>query len=183
VITPAELLLAFVLRCMAALAPADVIEREHVQNLALSIARVALEERPLYANDEDRHKTVATLVAVSFRESLWRVDAVGDCTTNGKNAVQCSVPGSRDPQSFCAFQINRSSGGTRSLLDDADACVRKGITMLRTSMKVCPVHPIAWYAAGPKGCEDLRAQRISKDRMNLASYAASKAKTAQERAP
>jgi len=44
------------------------------------------------------------------------------------------------------------------------------MTMLRTSLRVCPSHPIAWYASGPAGCGSTRAQRISRDRMNLAAY-------------
>jgi hypothetical protein len=173
-------LVAFVLACIASLDRSSP-DKDHVQKLALSIARVALDSPALFTEDEDRHKTVATLVAVSFRESGWHADAIGDCTTNGKDVVQCNVPGAHDPQSFCAFQIHRSSGGGPALLADVDTCTRKGLALLRTSMKVCPGHPIAWYAAGPKGCTDDRAQRISRDRMNLAAFAAksAKAKTAE----
>ena len=35
-------------------------------------------------------------------------------------------------------------------------------------MKMCPAHPLAFYAAGPAGCESARAQRISRDRIAIA---------------
>lgn len=170
-------LLAFVIACIFAISRVAP-SRENVQALAASIAKVAGEERPLFADDEDRKKTAALLVAVSYRESTWTPGIIGDCTKDkaGKIPVDCKVD-STYPHSFCAFQIHDTSGGGPELLTDIDACVRKGIAMLRTSMTVCRAHPIAWYAEGPKGCTSERAQRISKDRMTLASWASRKAKT------
>ena len=93
------------------------------------------------------------MVAVAFRESTFVADALGD-----------------KGDSFCAFQIHRSSGGSPALLEDVDACVSAGLSLLRQSIRVCPSYPIAWYASGPLGCGNARAQRISRDRMNLAAY-------------
>lgn len=139
--------LPFVLAAMSILAPG----RDHAL-LGGAIARVVDVERPLFEKDTDRRRTAALLVAVAFRESTFIADAVGD---GGK--------------SFCALQIHRSSGGTAALLTSADACVEKGISMLRTSLRTCPSSPLAWYASGPLGCENARAQRISRDRMALAA--------------
>ncbi|MBX3199071.1 MAG: hypothetical protein KF850_26210 [Labilithrix sp.] len=140
--------LPFVLAAMTQLAPG----RDHSE-LGGAIARAVDSNKPLFAKDDDRRRTASLLVAVAFRESTFIADAVGD---KGK--------------SFCAFQIHRSAGGTPALLTDADACVQSGLTMLRTSLRVCPSYPVAWYASGPIGCTNTRAQRISRDRMNLAAY-------------
>jgi hypothetical protein len=140
------LILFFTLRAMELLAP----YRDHL-DVAQRIAAVVLEERPFFKDDDDKRRTAAVMVAIAFRESSFRRDAVGD---NG--------------HSFGLFQINDSSGGTPLLLTDVDAAVRKAFGMVRESMRVCPAHPLAWYASGPKGCEDARAQRISRDRMAIA---------------
>lgn len=140
--------LPFVLAAMTQLSPG----RDHTE-LGGAIARVVEADRPLFENDADRRRTAALLVAVAFRESTFHSAAVGD-----------------HGNSFCAFQIHRSAGGTPALLEDTDACVRSGLALLRTSLRVCPTHPVAWYASGPVGCTNDRAQRISRDRMNLAAY-------------
>lgn len=139
--------LSFVLAGMNLLAPG----RDHAE-LAGAVARVVEAEAPLFKGDDDRRRTAALVVAVAFRESSLRIDAVGD-----------------QGRSFCAFQIHQTSGGTRELLTDAGACSRKGFSMLRTSIRVCPDAPVAWYAAGPRGCESDTARRISSDRMHLAA--------------
>lgn len=140
-------ILPFVLAAASLLAP----DRDH-DELAGAIARVVDAELPLFANDTNKRRTASVVVAVAFRESSLRVGAVGD---HGR--------------SFCAMQVHVSSGGSAELLVDADACVRKGFSMLRTSLRVCPRFPIAWYAAGPNGCSSGHAQRISLDRMALAA--------------
>ncbi len=136
----------FVLAAMSLLAP----DRDHAE-LGDAIARVVDASAPLFTEDVDKRKTAALVVAVAFRESSLRLNIVGD---HGR--------------SFCALQIHETSGGTKALLTDADACVRHGLGMLRTSGKVCAAHPLAWYAEGPNGCTSPRAQRISRDRMALA---------------
>lgn len=137
---------AWVLVAMALLAPG----RDH-QVLASAIARVVSSERPIFRDDDDKRKTSALVIAVAYRESGFVLGAVGD-----------------GGHSFCAMQIHDSSGGSRALLEDADACIRKGLAMLRISVRACPEHPIAWYASGPRGCENARAQRISRDRTSIA---------------
>lgn len=137
----------FVLAAMTSLAPG----REHAA-LATAITARVLAEPPLFRDDESKVRTAAYLVAVAFRESTLTVDIAGD---HGR--------------SYCAFQIHQSSGGTAALRSDADACVAAAFAMLRTSMRICPSSPLAWYAEGPKGCDSARAQRISRDRLGIAS--------------
>lgn len=142
---------AFVTAAAHLLAP----QRDHSVLDAAIAARVEM-EAPLFANDSDKRKTAAYLVAVAFRESSLQLDAVGD-----------------HGQSLCAFQIGRSSGGTVAMLTDADACVAKGFAMLRTSMRLCPAFPLAWYAAGgdgAKACASVHAQRLSRDRIALSKW-------------
>lgn len=140
----------FVIAAMSVLSPG----RDH-ERLGAAIAAKVDAERPLFAGDTDHRKTAAYLVAIAFRESSFRLDAVGD-----------------HGGSYCAFQVHRTSGGSRALLDDPDACVAAAFAMLRTSGLVCPAHPLAWYAEGPGGCASLRAQRISRDRLALAAWLA-----------
>jgi hypothetical protein len=139
--------LPFVLAAMNSLVP-------HVDHSELggAIARRVDAERPLFAGDEDKRKTASVLIAIAYRESSLRLDAVGDKGT-----------------SFCALQIHRSSGGMPAMLTDASLCVGRAFEILRTSIRVCRAHPIAFYAEGPRGCSSPRAQRISRDRMAIAA--------------
>ncbi len=140
--------LFFVLAAMLSLAPG----RDHIA-LATAITARVLAEPPLFANDESKIRTASYLVAVAFRESSLTVDIAGD---HGR--------------SYCAFQIHESAGGKPSMRTDADACVAKAFEMLRTSMRVCPSAPLAWYAeGGANACSSVRAKRISADRMRIAS--------------
>lgn len=123
--------------------------------LAAAVERVVASEPPLFKGDDDRSKTTALVLAVAFREGSFRLDAVGD-----------------KGRSVCTMQIHN---GSRELLTDPDACIRTGLNMLRESLRVCPAHPVAWYAEGPRGCTSPRAQRISRDRMALARWALAKA--------
>lgn len=139
---------AFVSAALLLLSPG----RDHTR-LGESIERVVTEEQPLFKEDPDRLRTASLVIAVAWREGSLRPDIVGD-----------------KGDSFCTMQIHKSSGGTPALLQDTDACVRAGMTMLRKSITVCREHPIAWYASGPKGCGNERAQRISRDRMAMAAW-------------
>jgi hypothetical protein len=150
-------LFAWVVAASSLLAPT----RQHDQ-LAEAIASRAEAEAPLFKGDDDRRRTSALLVAIAFRESSLRAGAVGDHVA-GK------------PTSFCAFQLNlpwgrkTAEGWTgEDLVEDPHKCVAAAIHMLRISMRVCPAFPLAWYAAGPSGCANARAQRISRDRMAIA---------------
>lgn len=152
-----SILLAWVVAASSLLAPS----RQH-DPLAEAIASRAEAEAPLFKGDDDRRKTSALLVAIAFRESSLRADAVGDHVA-GK------------PTSFCAFQIHLPFGAKTAdgwtgadLVEDPQRCVAAAMRMLRESMRMCPAFPLAFYAAGPAGCENARAQRISRDRLAIA---------------
>jgi hypothetical protein len=152
-----SVLLTWVLAASSFLAPA----RQH-DRLAEAIASRAEVEAPLFKGDDDRRKTSALLVAIAFRESSLRADAVGDHIA-GK------------PTSFCAFQIHLPFGantaegwGGMDLVEDPDKCVTVAMRMLRESIRMCPAFPLAFYASGPTGCDNGRAQRISRDRFAIA---------------
>jgi hypothetical protein len=150
-------LIAWIAAASTLLAPG----RDHDQ-LTAAIASRAEAGAPLFHEDDDRRRTAAFLVAIAFRESSLRADAVGD-HVGGK------------PTSFCAFQIHLPWGAKTAegwtgadLVEDPVKCVTAAMRMLRISMRVCPSAPLAWYAAGPAGCTSPRAQRISRDRMAIA---------------
>lgn len=157
-----------------AIAAANVVDPDHDHAvMAQAIAHVAEDERPLFTEDESREKTIALLTAVAWREGSLRETVRGDCGEKTKEG-KCIA----HPRSFCTMQIHASSGGNESLNDDPEKCIRTGLAMLRQSMKACPAHPIAFYAGGPNGCTNERAQRISRDRMALAAYVRTKAHAA-----
>lgn len=137
-------LYTFVLGAMLSLAPG----RDH-DELAAAVALVAETRPALFADDRDRRKTAALLVAVAFRESSLRLDAVGD--------------GGR---ARCAFQL---WSAPREVLTDAVLCTQIAHDRLRESFKVCgPDNLLGLYAAGPRGCALPKARRISADRLALA---------------
>jgi len=152
-----SILLTWVVAASSLLAP----NRQHDQ-LAEAIATRAEAEAPLFKGDDDRRKTSALLVAIAFRESSLQANAVGDHVA-GK------------PTSFCAFQIHLPFGAKTAegwsgsdLAEDPEKCVTIAMRMLRQSMQMCAAHPLAFYASGPSGCENVRAQRISRDRLAIA---------------
>lgn len=138
-------LVAFVMTAMASLAPGG----DHFV-LASAIADEVEAAAPLFADDADRRRTAALVVAVAYRESTFRADAVGD---RGR--------------SVCAMQIY---GGEAELLEDPARCVRRGLEMLRASVRIDRENPVAFYARGPRYTSD-HARRISRDRMALARRA------------
>jgi hypothetical protein len=145
---------------MNAVAP-DVDHSE----VANAIAHVV--DMQQYTHDDDaRRQVAALLVAVAFREGSLRTRVEGDFDKRGR------------PHSFCTMQIHDRSGGTPALNDDLELCITTGLQMLRTSSRICPTHPIAFYAEGPAGCTSRRAQRISNDRMALARWVARVAREA-----
>jgi hypothetical protein len=152
-------LLTWVLAASSTLAPG----RAHDALAEAIVARVEA-EAPLFSGDEDRKKTAGLLVAMAFRESSLRANAVGD-----------KVAGK--PTSFCAFQIHLPWGQKTAegwsgdeLLEDPQKCVATAMHMIRISMRVCHEHPLAWYAEGPQGCTSARGQRISKDRLSIGKW-------------
>ena len=152
-----SVLLAWVTAASALLAPAHPNDQ-----LAEAIAARAESEAPLFKGDDDRRRTSAFLVAIAFRESSLQANAVGDHVA-GK------------PTSFCAFQIHLPFGAKTTegwtgpdLAQDPEKCVTIALRMIRQSTQMCPAHPLAFYASGPSGCENARAQRISRDRLAIA---------------
>lgn len=133
--------LFFVLWSMLSLAPG----RAHEAN-ATAITTVVLSEPPLFKGDESRVHTAALVTAMSFRESSFR------------NDVKSKTDDS------CMMQVHQRP----DLASDPEKCVRVAMSMIRDSMRICPEHPLAIYASGPGGCENARAQRISRDRMAIA---------------
>lgn len=134
---------SWVISAMLLLAP----DRDHGE-LAEAITHVVETEAPLFRGDESRIRTAALVVAVAFRESTFNNAAIGKT------------------DDYCAMQVHRRP----DLLEDAEQCIRVGLGMLRESMRACPSYPLALYASGPEGCTNARAQRISRDRMNLAKW-------------
>lgn len=136
--------LAFVTAAMQALVPAV----DHTE-LADAIARRVDAEAPLFKADADRRMTAAFLVAVAYRESSLKLDAIGD---HGR--------------ARCAFQLWAAPA---EVLTDADLCVRIGFERLRESVKVCGAkNLLGLYASGPNGCVSDKARRISNDRLAIA---------------
>jgi hypothetical protein len=158
-VTMSTTLLTWVLSASATLASGRPYEP-----IAEAIASRVQSEPPLWREDLDRRKTAALLLAVAFRESSLRADAVGD-----------RVRG--QPTSYCAFQIHLPFGAKTAegwtgpeLLQDPDSCVVAALGIIRVSMRMCPEHPLAFYAEGPRGCASRRAQAISKDRVSIAQW-------------
>ena len=146
---------SWVLAAMLFLAPG----RDHAA-LASAIDRVVDEDGAVFGGPDGALRTRALVVAIAFRESSFRLDAVGDAG-----------------RSVCAMQV---WGGSRALLVDAEACVREGLRRLRVSVASCPRHPVGIFAAGPGGCASPRAQRISFDRMHIAKTLLAKVKEPTE---
>lgn len=153
-------LLAFALAAVHAVDP----EHEHPV-MTDAIVHVVEDERPLFTDDSSREKTIALIVAVAWREGSLREKVSGDCVEKTKEGG-CIA----HPRSFCTMQVHASSGGDESLNEDPQKCIRTGLALLRQSMQMCSEHPIAFYASGPGGCTNPRAQRISRDRMTLAAW-------------
>jgi hypothetical protein len=137
------LLFAVWLWC-ATLAPT----RSHIE-MATAITAAALEAPPLFRDDPERIRTAALMVAVAFRESSLRNDAIGD---HGR--------------ALCAFQLWDTP---RSVLTDPEQCARIALARLRESIHACGAgNELGIYAAGPRGCVSEHAKRISADRMHIA---------------
>lgn len=163
-------LLTWILALCGVLAPG-----RDVDALASAMAARVDAEPPLFKNDPDKKKTAALLVAVAFREGSLRASVKGDKNKAGKFT------------SFCTFQVNVQPGQKtpegwtgEELAEDPNKCVAVAMRMMRESMRMCPDHPIAFYAEGPGACESERAKRISYDRMWLAKNTAEKVRKAEE---
>lgn len=117
--------------------------RVNHDKLARVTTAALLAEPPIFADDETRFRSASLVVAVMFRESSFR-DVV-------------SVT-----HDHCYMQIH-----DRPDLDGHPLeCVRAGIHMLRDSLTRCS--GIQTFVGAPHGCHDVRATRISDDRLKLA---------------
>jgi hypothetical protein len=148
-------ILAYVLACCALLSQG----RDH-SAFALGTAAAIYDADPIFKDDVDKRKTAALLVAVAFREGSFKTDAVGD---SGKSfsTFQIHLPyNSKTEEGWTGEEVKQSP----------EKAARTALRMLRESSKRCPQHPLAIYAEGPKGCSSERAQRISRDRMNMAKW-------------
>jgi len=134
-------LLEFVLAAMTALSP----HSDHTE-LGTAIARVVETEGCLVTGTNCERRSAALALAVGYRESGYKLDAVGD---HGR--------------SVCAFQI---LGGDRALLTDAHLCALEGYRRLRASLQACR-GSIAMYASG--SCGSARGKSIDADRKRLAA--------------
>jgi hypothetical protein len=133
-----------VMKMMTLLAPApDALYR--YGELATAITTECLADA--YAGG-DAEVTASLDVAVAFRESSFKRDAVGD----GGHSVG-------------AFQIY---DGDRAMLEDVTLAVRTAHRMIRQSARVDPRHPLAFYARGPRYASE-EARRLSDDRVKLAA--------------
>jgi hypothetical protein len=124
--------------------------------LADAIATIVDDHRPLLANDEDKSRTVALMVAVAYRESTFRNDAIGD-----------------RGESHCAYQIHLPGNAKTfegwtgdDLRSDVNKCAAVAFRMLQQSVRVDRANPVAFYARGPNWRSEA-AQRISRDRVAL----------------
>lgn len=156
-------LYSFIFTSMRFLVPSPSREAE-MQTMAKSLVVVVESENPLFKDDDNKFRTASAMIAVAYREGSLRSKIVGDCTES-KPGETCKG----QPRSFCTMQIHQTNGGTSELNEDPVKCFRAGFTTLRTSVRTCRKHPIAWYVAGgPDACENTRSQRLSDDRMWLA---------------
>lgn len=126
------------------------------------------EEAPLHDPARDGvRQTIADFLGVSWFESRFDPKAKGDGACIKKDeAGKCLVKG--PPNSFCAFQINRSNFvylkvTEEELLTDILACTRAARKMMRQSMNACRGRPadewLSWYAAGGSCDRGLKESR------------------------
>jgi hypothetical protein len=135
-------LAAWVLRLVLALAVTENVEPP--PELASAITAAA-EERPLAGEPA---RMAAVLVAIAWRESRFKADAVGD-----------------KGQSVGVWQISRYWKPPADVAGQA----RKAAELVVESFRVCARHPLeerlGWYASGGATCGALAASR---GRMHLA---------------
>jgi len=155
------MLASWLLATMILLAP----NRDH-RVLAAAMANVINSQPALFKNDPTKQRTAALISAINFREGSLQPGVKGDKDKNGKFTSFCSM------QIHLPFGAKTLEGWTgEELVGDPEKCITVGLRMLRESMRMCPKHPVAFYAEGRdlKTCDSPRAQKISNDRMFLAA--------------
>lgn len=132
----------------------------------MAIDKVVSAQKPLFVGDENKQRTAALILAVNYREGSLRPDIKGDKDKAGNYT------------SFCSMQVNLPNGAKTAegwtgedLVADVEKCITAGFRMLRESVRMCPKHPVAFYAEGRdvRSCSSKRAQWISNDRMFIAT--------------
>jgi len=137
-------LTVFLVAAMSHLAPG----RDH-RDVAVRMASVIAEERPLFHDDADRIRTASLVCAVAWRESSFRVDAIGD-----------------EGRAFGLYQLWHAP---RQVLSDVELATRLAMQRLRESMRIGgSENPLGLYAAGPRHWDSPKARRISADRLHIA---------------
>lgn len=155
------MLIHWLLAAMLHLAP----NRDHAA-LANAIDQVVQAQVPLFKNDVNKQRTSALLVAINFREGSLQPAIKGDKDKRGNFTSFCSM------QIHLPFGAKTSEGWTGDeLVEDPVKCITVGMRMLRESLRMCPRHPVAFYAEGKSiaTCDSPRAQKISNDRMFIAA--------------
>lgn len=129
-----------VLSWMLALQPRAVTPwASTYEDTAQAIADVVQAEEPLFAEDDDRVRTAALLVAVGWTEGRFNAHAIGD-----------------HGSAMGEWQIHASSYAPEAArpgyLDDVELQARVALRMLRTSLTACRWRPVddrlAWYTSG-----------------------------------
>ena len=144
-------MIALVLSLMAILSDGKQLPApQDVEPIARAIAGVVESQPPLFHGKGGKDRTAALLVAIAWRESAFRLGAIGD-----------------HGASKCAMQI---MGGSDDLLTNAAECVGQAYAQLAWSVRYCPDSPVAGYAGGPGACLREKPRKISADRMQLAKW-------------
>lgn len=124
-------------------------------------------EAPLFAGDDGRAKTAATVLGLTRYESDWHLD-VDNGVTRGDHK-----------RSWCIGQVLLDADGVAKtpegwtgpdLVADRKKCVRVVLRMARESFRACRALPVeerlALYARG--SCDSVEGQKLSRTRMRLA---------------
>ena len=148
-------MIAIVIAMMLWVAPA----REH-SDLAGALARAVDAHPPLFRDDPDKRKTAAFYVALLFRESSLRNNAIGD-HGDSHCAGQIYLPGGAK---------TREGWSGADLRADVDKCLFVVARKVRESFAACASLPaeerMALYARG--SCASDEGRRLSRDRSRLA---------------
>ena len=147
------------------LAANQLAPNKNHEPLVEAIDKVLSAQAPLFAQDTSRQRSAALVLAINFREGSLIPSIKGDKNKAGKFTSFCSM------QIHLPYEAKTEEGWIGDdLAEDPVKCVTVGVRMLRQSMRMCPKHPVAFYAEGidNRACSSTRAQRISNDRMFIA---------------
>ena len=116
------------------------------------VVEVVDEEPSLFAGDDGKAKTAALLITISFHESGWKTDALGD---GGKS---CGVMQTQQPQKWVAGATCDKVRADRKL------GYKVGLAVLRGAKEKCGANTTAkvWlgmYASGMCGMAQVAAKK------------------------